>query len=44
MNENAAPRHRLLNESDAVKFIEDMTTADRPQARRVSVDHHHLPE
>lgn len=27
MNENAALRNRLLNEDDAVKFIEDMTTA-----------------
>ena len=33
-----------LNEGDAVKFIEDMTTADKPQAKRVSVGHHHLPE
>lgn len=33
-----------LNEGDAVKFIEDMTAAEGPQAKRVSVGHHHLPE
>ncbi|MBT9540237.1 ribosome-associated translation inhibitor RaiA [Thiobacillus sp.] len=32
-----------LSEGDAVQFIEDLS-ADRPQAKRVSVGHHHLPE
>jgi ribosomal subunit interface protein len=33
---------KQLNEGDAVKFIEDMA-AQTPQAKRVSVGHHHLP-
>jgi len=32
-----------LNEGVAVKFIEDMA-AEGPQAKRVSVGRHHLPE
>jgi ribosomal subunit interface protein len=32
-----------LGEGDAVKFIEDMSAAEGPQAKRVSVGHHHLP-
>jgi len=35
---------KQLNEGDAVKFIEDMAAAEGPQAKRVSVGHHHLPE
>ena len=34
---------KQLSEGDAVKFIEDMA-AEGPQAKRVSVGHHHLPE
>ncbi|MHB1352438.1 MAG: ribosome hibernation-promoting factor, HPF/YfiA family [Thiobacillus sp.] len=32
-----------LGEGDAVKFIEGMTAAEGPQAKRVSVGHHQLP-
>jgi len=35
---------KQLNEGDAVKFIEDMGAAEGPQAKRVSVGQHHLPE
>ena len=34
---------KQLNEGDAVQFIEDLSAA-RPQAKRVSVGRHHLPE
>ena len=33
-----------LSEGVAVKFIEDMAAAEGPQAKRVSVGQHHLPE
>lgn len=36
-------RLEQLGEGDAVKFIEDMSAAEGPQAKRVSVGHHQLP-
>ncbi len=39
----ASPRFEQLKEGDEVKFIAEVA-AEGPQARRVSVGHHHLPQ